>query len=139
MGYNPKRKIYKLVFEDEEMAGLEVRVRSFSIGTMLEVGELSDLMGRKITPEDMPRVQKLFSVLAQALVSWNVEDDDGAPVPATLEGLTAQEDTFVFAVLSAWIDAVSGVSAPLPQTSSDGQSSLEASIPMVPLSASQAS
>lgn len=45
----------------------------------------------------------------------------------------------MFALGKAWIDEISGVSAPLDSGSTDGQPSLEASLPMEPLSLSQAS
>lgn len=125
MGY--QRKIYKLVFDDPEMNGLEVRARSVSIGAMRKVQETNDEF----------LMMELFS---KALVSWNLEDD-GVPVPATLEGLQDQDADLVLAIVGAWMGTIAGVpdASPLDDASNSGKPSLEASIPMEPLSASQAS
>lgn len=143
MGFKPPRKVYRLLFADEDMAGLEVRARSMRLGQMMELLDLMELADRPLTAEDKPKVHQLFATFAKALVSWNVEDDEedgGQPVPATLDGLYSQEQGFVIAIIKAWTEAVAAVPPPLPQPSSGGvPSALEASIPMAPLSPSPVS
>lgn len=134
MGYVEQDDIYRLVFEDRP--GLEVRATSLSMKDLLALISLSDLTNRRIAPEDAPRVEKLFALFATALVSWNVERKDGTPVAASLAGLLSQKQPFVMAIIKAWSEAVAGVAAPLPQTSSGGGQSLEASMSMEPLSPS---
>jgi hypothetical protein len=72
----------------------------------------------------------MLELLAGALVSWNAEDEDGQPIPADMGGIRSQDLDFNMKIINAWTDAIAGVKAPLPQTSADGQPSVEASIPM---------
>ncbi|MEV3857723.1 hypothetical protein AB0J38_25785 [Streptomyces sp. NPDC050095] len=131
MGYRPKRRIYDLQFEDPEMDGLEVKVRHVNTGDALAL----DAAVEAGTEEGL---RKCLTLLAESLVSWNVEGDDG-PVPATLDGVMAQELDFNIAIVNAWRTALVGVPAPLDSASPDGVPSLEASIPMDVPSESQAS
>lgn len=130
MGYVPKRKIYRLQFEDAEMDGLEVRMRGLSTGQYL------DLVGLKQEAEGGGEAGELFGFMAERMVDWNVTEEDGTPVPADLEGIRAQDMAFSMAIVNAWTTAMAGVPAPLEQPSTSGESSLEASIPMEVLSSS---
>lgn len=133
MGYKIGTKVYKLVFEDEQFEGLEVRVRSMQLGKFVEFADLIDQGG--FTKDS---VGGIFERFAKVLVSWNAEDDDG-PLPLTAEGLLRLDLTEARAIIEGWRDAVTGVTGPLALPSSDGGPSPEASIPMEPLSESQAS
>lgn len=115
-----KRKQYKLIFKDDDLDGVEITVRSLSSGQLIE---LQDAQSSGLH-------EKLTSMFADKLVGWNVEDEDGTPVPGTLEGIRSMDLDFNNKVINAWTDAVVGVKAPLSPTSSDGQLSVEASIPM---------
>lgn len=140
MAFKVGQKVYRLVFEDGDLAGLEVRTRSLPLGALLDLTKLAAFAGKpQLAAEDMAEAEKLFEMFADALLSWNVEDDGDTPVPATLEGLRRLDFGTVIKLITEWIEAVAGVPAPLPQTSSDGQLSLEASMPMEPLSANLAS
>ena len=132
MGY--QRRVYKLVFDDPEMNGLEVTARSVSIGVMRRVMALSDEEG---TPETLFKMAEEFS---KALVSWNLEED-GVPVPATLEGLEDQDSNFLLEVIGAWTSTIARVddASPLDSDSDSGPLSLAGSIPMETLSSSLAS
>ncbi len=139
-GFKRPRKIYKLVFADDEMNGLEVRCRSVSINTMLELTALADLGNKRpgeYSSDDLQRVDAVFVAFATALESWNLQDEDGAPVPATLDGVRAQDIDFINVVIKAWMERVAGISVPLGPSSTDGVRSLEASIPMETLSPNQ--
>ncbi|GAA2209314.1 hypothetical protein GCM10009850_047720 [Nonomuraea monospora] len=131
MGYKRPAKIYKLVFAEDDMAGLEVKARSMSTGDLLDMAPLLDLkLSASPTAEEMESIAELLERFADVLVSWNLEDEDDQPVPATLEGLLDQDIDFVMRIIMAWADAVSGVPAPLPEPSPGGEPSLAASIPM---------
>jgi hypothetical protein len=127
MGYQPKRKIYKLDFTGTDYEGLEASVRGMTVGEELE------LDGKEMNSE------LLVKTLVERLDSWNVEDETGAPVPTTFEGVCTQDSAMVLAIISAVRTANSGVPDPLPQTSPSGEPSEVASIPMEPLSESLAS
>lgn len=125
MGYRPKRKIYNLDFTGTDYEGLEVKLRGMTVGEELE---LDDLRGK----DDFGR--KVFEMTTRLLVEWNVEDDQGVPVPCTFEGVCTQDAGMVMAILDALQTANSGVSDPLPQSSPSGELSPVASIPTEPLS-----
>lgn len=138
MGYKVTRKTYRLVFQDPECAGLEVTTHGLSTGQYL------DLMSARAQTasggaEGRAAMERVLGMLADSLVSWNAEDEDGQPIPTTLDGIKSQDLEFNTRLVDAWGDAVGGVSAPLPQTSSGGSPSVEASIPMDDPSASLAS
>lgn len=133
MGYKPRRTLYKLDFSETEHAGLEVTTTSVTLGALLEFTEMSDAAESGV---DQAAVRRLFGEFARVLVDWNVEDDAGAPVPQTLEGLLSLEFGFVMAVINAWIGALSKAPPPLPAGSASGGTSPEASLGLGSLSQS---
>lgn len=141
MGYDRKAhaKVFLLKFEDEDMAGLEVRVRTTSMAGMTSMAKLAGLAnGREITAEDIDQLDPLFELFISCLESWNLEDA-GAPVSATKAALLEQDLDFTLSLVSAWIEAAVGVPAPLDEKSTAGGLSLAGSIPMETLSPSLAS
>ncbi len=132
MGYERKRKIFKLVFADEEMDGLEVKAGSPSLETFLKLQKMAGVT------VGMEEFAELVGHFTDSLISWNLTED-GVPVPVTAEGVRSQDPEFILAAMDSWMDAVNGVDAPLAAPSRDGDPSLVASIPMEPLPASQAS
>lgn len=138
MGYKAKKKHYRLKFaEDTDMAGLEVTMTSISTGQMLRLQQLSG-MGAAATKD--PKVfGEMIKIFAGAIESWNLEDDDDTPVPATVAGAMAQDPDFIMAIISAWTMAIVGVSRPLDEPSTSGANALEASMPMETLSSNPAS
>lgn len=132
MAYVRERRVYRLAFADDDMNGLEVRARSVPLGQFFH---LAKLLSKGLTLGDVDQVSELFSGFADALVDWNLENEDG-PVPATLDGLYAQDIDFVLPVIEAWIDAVGGGPNPNPRRpggATDGR--MEASLPVEPLTA----
>jgi hypothetical protein len=138
-GYRRQPKVYVLQFEDEELAGLEVKAKGASTGQLMHLMNLSALGTRGFKVEDVKEVDGLFELFASKVTEWNLEDEDGIPVPTTVEGLKGQDLDFVLDLVFAWLDAVIGVPAPLGQSSGDGQQSPEESIPMETLLPSLAS
>lgn len=135
MGYRPKRKQYKLIFTDPDMAGLEVIATGMRMEMLIRSAGLSGRSAEEVG-QDSAAVDVLFSGFAATLVSWNVEDDNGVPVPATKEGLYTQELAFVLEIIGAWTSAVASVPENLSGGSTPGVQSLAASIPMETLSPS---
>lgn len=130
MGFKAKATILKLKFVDEEYEGLEIRAKSPSMGTFLEIAELADVDVTSADAEDVAAVLKLFEHFIDSVKDWNLEDDDGVPVPKTVDGLKSLDIDFVMDLVGAWMDGLKGLSPGLPQPSGSGQPSLEASIPM---------
>lgn len=133
--YVRARRVYVLVFEAPDLAQLEIRARSVSVGKFLKLVKLAARLDRdaaSLSAEDAEAIEGLFTGFAEALISWNIDDPDTeAPVPATYDGVMAQDTDFMMVVIDAWLTAVGGVDAPLGATSTSGPRSLEASIPMV--------
>lgn len=111
MGYKRNPKVYNLVFgDDTEYAGLEVQVRTLTMGQLLRVWakEGSDGTGT-------------FDLFVQRLVGWNLEDENtGDPIPVTREAVEDQDDDLINAIIKKWTTAVFGVSAPLESGSDSG-------------------
>lgn len=144
MGFKAPRKVYVLDWpEGHELHGLEVKAASLPLGTFMdEFGGAQGLVGRDpktLTAAERARGWSVVTTFAGVLRSWNLEDDDDQPIPADLDGLKTQELGFAMSIIEAYMDAVGGVTGPLADSSTSGGNSLEASLPMAPLSASQAS
>lgn len=114
MGYKRNPKVYNLAFgEDTDYPGLEVRVRTLSMGQLLKVWAGATSKG-----------SDTYELFVERLVGWNVEDENtGEPVPATREAVEAEDDDLINAIIKAWIKEVMGVSAPLESDSSGGGTS----------------
>jgi hypothetical protein len=96
VGYRPKRDPYKLNFSATEHEGLEVTVRRMPVSVLLDVAAG---MG---APNNADALRHLYATLAFALESWNVEDDEGQPVPADLDGVVSQDPEFMSVIIQAW-------------------------------------
>ncbi|NED75281.1 hypothetical protein G3I51_23745 [Streptomyces sp. SID9944] len=81
-------------------------------------------------------VVRQLEEFADSLISWNLEREDGTPIPCTREAFFAEVDNDLALVLATeWIERLGGkTDAPLPQSSPAGEPSPAASIPMEPLS-----
>ncbi|NUP18432.1 MAG: hypothetical protein HOZ81_20575 [Streptomyces sp.] len=139
MGFVVEPKAYHLKFdESSDLAGLEVTARSLNTGQFLEFQEAQAVRARG-GEAAKGATQQMLEMLSGAILSWNAETPSGEAIPHTMDGLRTLDLDFNMAVIDAWMDALNGVSAPLPQTSTDGAPSVEASIPMDAPSASLAS
>jgi hypothetical protein len=134
-GFRRKRRTIKIIFQGD-LDGLEITAYSVSMDTFLEFEELSNrYFGGKTGKDEKASMaiqsfRRMLDMFAGVLVSWNLEDEDGEPVPATREELGREDPGFVFDVIVKWMEAVAGVSAPLSETSSSGETSAELSLPM---------
>jgi hypothetical protein len=137
-GYKPNRTFHVLDFSETELAGLEITARASSVEDLLKLvgvaGQLRTLdQQMKALADgddaDMDELQKqlrsIFAPFARVLKSWNVLDDDGEPVPATLDGLLSQELEFVSQVIEAYVSALAAAPPPLQGNSPSGASSPE--------------
>lgn len=126
-GYRRKKKTITLTFgeADGDLNGLEVVTRSLDLGTYL------DLIG--MGENDRNNVAEALKEFSTSLISWNLLEEDGTPVPATAEAVMREDHKAMLDVSSRWLDALHGkdkAAGPLDQTSPGGEQSLEASIPM---------
>lgn len=126
MGYKLPKTTALLVFENEDYKGAEIRVRlNVPVGIYLDV-----LLGGDITVPGSA-TSALVEAALKLIVDWNLEDDNGKPVPLTLDGLTSHVDLALLnLIVSEWAEA-SNPSAPLEQPSANGK---QASAPSLPRS-----
>lgn len=139
-GFKRQTTIYELKFEDPSLDGLEVRARSLPIGKLMKLMKVAVAIGAEVNgAASISGVDDLFKGFSEALVDWNLQEEDGTPVPTTLEAINDQDFEFVMPVIMAWIQAVAGVGAELGKGSNSGGTFPVGSLPMAPLSASPSS
>lgn len=139
MGFRLPPRTAKLVF-DGKWEGLWARVLlNASLGDMLAMqraqANIIDLetavqriSGDALTPDDLEQIYRFFG--DSLLLEWNVEDEDGVPLPATGDSMIVIPGELAAAMVSARLDAVGRVPVPLAQPSADGLLLAEASMPL---------
>jgi hypothetical protein len=133
MGYTPKRRVYKLVFEPgDDLAGLEIRAQSPSMGEALELAELEATARVAAERGDMSGVRPQLEMFIKYVVTWNLETADKEAIPVSVDGLLTLEPRDVMRILDDWQDAISGVTAPLGQPSNSG-APFPAGLPPMPM------
>lgn len=147
MGFTRKRRTVKLKFTDPDYEGFEVVIERMSFDDTYLFNDYEliewerDVKAGKFTKEEIDaKIALLQTRLVEAIVSWNLEDDRGNPIPVSVAALNAEEVEFFWTLVRAWILAMKirvdeDTKAPL----SDGKPSEELQIPMEPLSDLQAS
>lgn len=123
MGFQRKRKVYRLDFTGTEYEGLEVKVRGLTTGEYFELVSLSGP-----TDGGDKEVDGMVRMFAKHLVSWNLEDDEGS-VPTTYEAVKENDFTMTTTIINAWTDALAGVPRETAKKSLSGDTPLTASIP----------
>ena len=115
-GFRVPARTARAVFTDPDFAGAEVQLKINAT-----IGSLLDLQAMR----DEGDVEALFGFLAEVVMSWNIEDDDGL-IPVTADGMRRIDPFLMNGLLDAWEAAVTGqieVPAPLAQRSSGGGTS----------------
>lgn len=129
MGY--KRKTLKLVFEDKPE--LEIYVRSVNVGRALELMQLADELqsGQVTDPKEARRVtEALFGGFADRVVSWTLEEDDGTPVPVSLDSVLEWDFDDAILWVMTWLQQATSVTVPTVTPATGTGAPIEASIPM---------
>lgn len=135
MGYKPKLKTYLVRFDEgHEFHGAEARLRGMSYG---EWEQVTGLDGGEGDTSGAASVRRFVD----HLISWNLEGEDGTPLPMTMDAVKEIDHDLVAALNNAWVQTLIGVheSDPLPVSSPSGEPSLVESIPTEALSPSLAS
>lgn len=135
MGYRRKAETLRLTF-DGQLEGLEATVRLGSPATMRHVVASARAAEQASSPADQAdTILDLCNAFGQLLQSWNYEDEDGTPVPASAEALAAEDLPFVLAVVYGWMDAMAQRAQQLTQATgghTGEQAVHEAELPMQP-------
>jgi hypothetical protein len=116
MAYKRKNRVYTLAWEDGDYNGLEVVVSSISMGELAELLELSQKSDRG----DAKAAMELIDRLAGKLKSWNIEDDDDQPVPASFDGLKSLDPGEMSEIVTKWVQTMTRVTDELGKGSTNG-------------------
>ena len=123
MGYKIPNHTLVLKFQDTSYEGAEVEcTASIPIGKFIE---WSDLI-------DKGKALHVFEPFGDAAIKrWNLEDDNGKPIPASGKSMIENLDpAFASLILNSWMEAIQNPPAPLYEKSSNGNRSVEPSMPM---------
>ena len=101
MGFRPPRLTAKVIGTDDyEGLEAEVVIRPVPFNMMLDFSE-------KGGSGDLKQMREAFAAFGDAiLVSWNLEDEQGQPVPATGAGMLSQDPTLMNNILSRWLEVM---------------------------------
>lgn len=135
MGFKAKLKTYLVRFDEgHEYHGAEARLSGMTYG---EWEVAAGLDGGDGDSNGAVSVQRFVD----HLISWNLEDDNGQPLPTTMDAVKQCDKDLIAALNNAWVQSLIGVHAadPLPESSPSGEPSLVESVPMEALSPSLAS
>ncbi len=124
MGYRRKPREYHLKFEDDEFDGLIVKCGSLSVDEFIEITTLATRL--QATTAESDDVARMFDILADKIIEWNLEDDDGKPVGHTPADLRAQDFDFIMTIQMSWMTAMAKVPNPLLSGSNNGGTTQEA-------------
>lgn len=113
MGKRREPRLFKFTFADGPYEGLSVTLRGLTIREYNRLGE------RRQGDEDST-LNGLTQTIAEQLVEWNREDEDGQPLPPTLESLQDEEPALIYLIVEEWTQAMTGVSGPLDSSSPSG-------------------
>lgn len=102
MGYHFPSAVFPLNFTGGVLAGLEVECKTGSTDQYEAIAALADF------PAGAHDAvwRQLCEAFAASLVRWNLEDDAGVPVPATLKGIRGQDIELIMAIVDTWLDVV---------------------------------
>src|SRR5271165_5262394 len=132
MGFRPEPTIYKLNFDDTPLKGLLVRAKCCSMGEYNDMLREAGDAGAERGPDEKidftaaaVRNDETIATFARHLVEWNLEDDEGNAVPATLAGVQSVERVLMGQIITAYEIALVTVSAPLNFQSASGKTSEE--------------
>ncbi len=125
-GFRREKPLYKLNFETEDLDGLVVMAKSMPLRDFLFLVKVS----QNADTGDPGAIEEMYQKIAAVLVSWNLEDEGGEPVPATYEGLARQDLQLANAIVGAYQQALAEVPKSSPTGSSGSGTSAELSIPM---------
>jgi len=138
MGYRKTQRRIEVSLKGHKVYGQDDEYPiAYARGKSLD--EYLRLMGYTETEEADERtgIVRQLEEFAGSLVSWNLEREDGTPIPCTAKALfTDVDNDLALALATEWIERLGGkVDDPLPTSSPSGEPSQVASIPMETLSA----
>lgn len=116
MGYRKVPRIHTLEF-DGDQEGLIVRAKSVKFGKVRKLLALMD-----DDTKDQEVMEQITAELADAIVSWNLQEEDGSDIPVSVEAIDDLEFDEVMAVVNRWMDSMTGPTKELGKDLSSGES-----------------
>lgn len=130
-----------VVLEFEDKPGLVVKVKEADVDTYLSMIDMASAV-RGIDTNDTTNLNQvkttitsMYEAFAGLVVDWTV-NRSGNPVPVTTETIRGLGMSLSMRMITAWIDAVGGVEAPLGPDSPSTETLLVGSLPQEPLPSS---
>lgn len=115
MGYRKIPRIHTLEFDGELLNGLVVRMKGITFGKVRAL--MRDMNGDE---EDGAAMDRIVDALVDSLVSWTLEDENGAPVKPDKAGLESLDFDEVMEITGKWLDSITGPDKDLGKDSSSG-------------------
>lgn len=151
MTYVRKPKVFKVAFEEpHSLAGLSLQTHGLSVKEFaafgLKLGAVAEIEQAGTNAEKLSQlsgllgaVEEVRSMFAEKLISWDMQEEDGSPTPATPDGVNLLSDDEFFTLVAEWLSAIGGVDESMGKDSTHGETFQELSNLMEPLSQNQAS
>lgn len=140
MPFQKSTRTFRIIFDPAttpgtSLAGLEVIARAVKFGKVFELAELGKISGARVPTEEDKKIMGVgIDKLLDSMVSWDMTDEDGQPVPLDRAALDDLDIDQMIELIDAWSDVIMGNLTPgKAKNSTDGQKSVEGSIPMEPL------
>lgn len=111
-GFRVPRRTALITFEGTDYDGAEIECR-----LDVPLGMFFDF-GRGLSAADSEALFRRWG--SEVLIAWNLEDDNGAPLPADEDGILMLPAAMVTMILNKWTETVAGVPAPLGGPSNGG-------------------
>lgn len=132
MAYTRKPKVFRVSFEEPHpLAGLTLQTKGLSVKEFAAFGlRLADVAQIDAAGSDAQKLDELKDLIgaidevkemfADALIEWDMQEEDGSPTPATLEGVQSLTDDEFFGIVNEWLTAIGGVDESLGKESTLG-------------------
>jgi hypothetical protein len=117
MGFKKKPRHYRLTFQDEDLEGFECTMAGLTVDEFLSITALADTITGESSQEDAGR---FFEIMAEKIISWNLEDEDDNPIGHSPADIRAQDFDFMMTIQMAWLGAMASVPGPLLNGSANG-------------------
>lgn len=145
MAYTRKARTFNVVFEEPHpLAGLSLVTKALNVKEFaafgLKLAAVTEIQQAGSDAEQLKQLAHLLDsvdevrcMFAEALISWDMEEEDGTPTPATLPGVQSLSDDEFYGIVGEWLTAIGGVDPALGKDSGSGETSPELSSLMEPL------
>lgn len=109
MGFRLEPTIYNLNFQGTPLDGLHVRMGCCTLGEYNEILYAAVMEGEpdkdgnvRITADMLRKNDRIIEIFLNHLISWDLEDMAGRPVPTTRDGINSEERTLTADLISSW-------------------------------------